>query len=112
MNKEDLQKFKERLEKEKEELEKGVEKLKIASDFGDDTDSLEEETNESEEYGNQLALAQTFKEKVADINLALKKIEKGTYGICEKCGLEISLNILEVNQASRLCGACKKLSNN
>lgn len=108
ISKEVVQKFKERLEKEKTELEKEVKKLKVVADFGDDIDSLDEEADESEEYGNQLALAQTFKERIADIDLALDKMEKGTYGICEKCGKEIPLEILEVSPASRLCKADKR----
>ena len=106
--KEDMQKFKKRLEEEKAELEAEVDKLKVVSDFGDDVDSMEEETNESEEYNNQLAVAQSLKERIEDMELALRKIEKGTYGQCEKCGTEISLDVLEINPASRLCKNCKQ----
>lgn len=107
-NKEQIQKFKKQLEQEKSILEKEIEELKKKPDFGDDTDSLEEETDESQAYGNQLALMQTFKERVADIDFALSKIKKGTYGVCEKCGNEISIKVLEASPESRLCQTDKQ----
>lgn len=108
MKKEDLEKFRKRLEEEKSELEEEVKKLEVAADFGDDTDSLEEEADESMEDANQMAVAQAHKERIEDIELALRKMDKGTYGICEKCGKEIPLKVLEINPESRLCQDCKK----
>ena len=43
-------------------------------------------------------------EAIAD---ALEKIEKGTYGICESCGKEISYERLEAVPTARLCVECK-----
>jgi len=77
--------------------------LKIVPDFGDDIDSLEEEADESAAYDNQLALMESFKERVADIELALDKMQKNKYGICEKCGKEISIRVLEASPESKLC---------
>lgn len=79
-------------------------------DFGSDTDSGDEEADETEEFGTQLSIAQTYKEHLADVDVALKKIEKKKYGICEKCGGKISLDILEIAPESRLCQECKKKS--
>lgn len=107
-NKENIKKFKDILEKEKEGLEKEIEKLKKVPDFGNDVDSMEEETDESQAFGDQLALMQTFKERVADIDLSLSKMKKGTYGLCEKCGKEISLKVLEASPESRLCQTDKQ----
>jgi len=41
------------------------------------------------------------------ITEALDKMEKGTYGICESCGKEISYERLEAVPTARLCVACK-----
>jgi len=79
-------------------------------DFGSDVDSGEEESDESEEFGNQMAVAQEYKKRLADIDKALEKIEKKKYGICEKCGKEISLDVLEAAPESKLCKECKKLT--
>jgi len=43
-----------------------------------------------------------------NINLALEKIKKGNYGICEKCGGEIEIERLEVIPEAQFCKKCKK----
>lgn len=106
----DLEKFKNKLEEEKKSIVSKLKRLTKIPEFGSDVDSFDEETDESEEYGNQLAVAQDFKNRMTDIESALIKIEKGKYGICEKCKKEISLELLEVNPESRLCKECKKRS--
>ncbi|PIY58866.1 hypothetical protein COY97_01965 [Candidatus Wolfebacteria bacterium CG_4_10_14_0_8_um_filter_39_64] len=35
-------------------------------------------------------------------------MEKKKYGVCEKCGKKISLDILKLAPESRLCKECKK----
>lgn len=103
MNKQDLEKLKNKLNEEKSELEREVKKLKVVPDFGNDVDSLEEEADESAAYGDQLALMQTFKERLNDIERALDKMTEHGYGICEKCGKKISMKVLEIDPESRLC---------
>jgi DnaK suppressor protein len=109
MLKKDLQQFKNQLEKEKQEIEKELKKHRKMQRFGG-TDILDpdQETDESEEYVNQLSIVQTYKSRLADISLALKKIKNGNYGICEKCKKEISVKLLKINPESRLCQGCKK----
>lgn len=41
------------------------------------------------------------------IQAALKRIEDGTYGICEECGEDISLARLRARPVTRLCINCK-----
>lgn len=41
------------------------------------------------------------------IQAALKRIEDGTYGICEECGEDISLPRLRARPVTRLCINCK-----
>ena len=108
MTNQELEKFKKALEKVKEDLEREVKHLKDVPDFGNDIDSGEEEADESAAYGDQLALMETFKLRLDDIELALDKIAKGKYGICEKCGKEISARVLEADPESRLCQADKQ----
>lgn len=103
----DLERFKTKLEDSKKNIEKEIAKLQKITDFGSDVDSFEEESSESEQFGNQLAVAQDFRNQLADIEAALRKIEKGTYGKCEKCGKEISGDVLEIVPESRLCKNCK-----
>jgi RNA polymerase-binding transcription factor DksA len=42
------------------------------------------------------------------VDLALSKIEKGTYGICERCGNPITPERLEAIPYARLCMSCKQ----
>jgi DnaK suppressor protein len=105
-----LSQFKNWLQKNRKEILRKIKKLSRVPDFGSDVDSGEEEADESEEFANQLAIAQTYRERLADINSALNKIEKKKYGICEKCGKEISLDVLKAVPESKLCKECKRLS--
>ncbi|MBN2197748.1 TraR/DksA family transcriptional regulator [Candidatus Wolfebacteria bacterium] len=105
-----LLQFKNQLIKTGNILKEKIKELSKVPEFGEDVSADDEESNETEEFGNQLSVAQNYKEQLAEIDNALKKIESKEYGICEKCGEEISLDVLEVAPESRLCKKCKKLS--
>lgn len=109
MKKKNIKQLKKQLEKEKKEIEKELEGHSKVPDFGSDVDQ-DQETDESGDFGNQLSIYQTFKNWLADVESALRKIGKGKYGICEKCGKEISPDLLKINPESRLCKECKKLA--
>ncbi len=102
-----MEKFKKKLEENKIEIEKEIKKLEQITDFGNDVDP-DEETDESEEYGNQLGVVQVYKTRLEQINEALAKIEKGEYGICANCGKKIEMDVLELAPESQLCQECKK----
>jgi DnaK suppressor protein len=46
------------------------------------------------------------KEEIKETNLALDKMESGSYGICELCGKSIPLKRLKALPATRLCRKC------
>lgn len=112
MDNKELLQLKNQLEKKKKDLEKRLKKFQKVPEFGSDVDSFDEETDESEEFANQLAVAQDFKNHLADIELTLKKIKENRYGGCEKCKKEISLDILNIVPESRLCQKCKRVITN
>ncbi len=64
--------------------------------------------DEVEEYGNLLAIEFNLETRLKDINSALDKIKKGKYGICEKCGKEISLKRLDIIPEAKTCLSCRK----
>src|SRR3989344_3605370 len=101
MLKKNIEQFNKKLEKEKMEIREELEKHKKMPRFGSETTDPDQETDESEEYGNQLSVVQTYKERLADIDSALKKIKNGKYGVCEKCKKEISLKLLKIDPESR-----------
>lgn len=53
-----------------------------------------------------LSLEYSFELKLKDINMALEKIEKGTYGICEKCGKKIDEERLVACPEAKTCLKC------
>ncbi|MDQ3575638.1 MAG: TraR/DksA C4-type zinc finger protein, partial [Actinomycetota bacterium] len=54
-----------------------------------------------------LALSAQARAAVEDIDLALGKITRGTYGDCERCGQPIPKARLKALPQARLCVACK-----
>jgi RNA polymerase-binding transcription factor DksA len=102
-----IEEYKKRLEKERTLLLAEIKQNERPTDFGSDTENPDEETDESEEFGNQLAIAQDLKNRLDEIDAALGKIYAGNYGICEKCGKPIGREVLDVIPESRLCKNCK-----
>ncbi|MBI4919824.1 TraR/DksA C4-type zinc finger protein [Candidatus Azambacteria bacterium] len=47
------------------------------------------------------ALSDRLELRLRDVNGALEKIEKGTYGTCETCGAEIPEDRLKANPAAK-----------
>lgn len=106
MNQETLNGHKKKLEAEKVSLMAEVDRVQKPSDFGSDIDGFDEKTDEAEEIGNQESIAAALKDRMGEIDVALSKINSGTYGVCEKCGNEIEEEVLKVNPESRFCKAC------
>ena len=74
------------MEKERALLAAEIAKDEKPVDFGSDIDHGDEESDKSEQVGDQLAAAQDLKSRLNEIDIALGKIQTGTYGVCEKCG--------------------------
>ena len=74
-------------------------------DHGD----IEEAADEVEEYTSRLPIEFNLEIKLRDINISLKKIEKGCYGKCEKCEKPISKERLKVYPEARTCAKCQKV---
>lgn len=108
---ENKEKIKSILEKQKINLENQIRELEKVPDFGDDVDHLEEEADETEGFGNQLSVSAELRERLADVDSALRKMDDGKYGICEKCGGKIEHEVLESVPESRLCRECKLREN-
>ncbi len=64
-----------------------------------DTD-LEESADEVEEYEVRRATADDLEMRLRDVNAALERIEKGTYGISIKTGKPLSVERLRANPAA------------
>ena len=58
------------------------------------------------ERGEVEALAGSLRESLNDVEAALVKLDKGTYGTCEGCGQAIAPARLEAKPGARLCMEC------
>lgn len=75
------------------------------TDFGEKDD---DNISEVEIFERDLNLEETLEFSIDKINKALKKIEEGTYGICEKCEKPIEEGRLKVFPSATACMKCKK----
>ena len=55
-----------------------------------------------------IGILQNSEAELCDIDLALAKIDAGTYGTCEGCGSRISKGRLKALPFARLCIECKQ----
>ncbi len=99
MTNEQLQHYKELLIAERDRLNHEIKKLETPPLF-EDVPGDEDDVDESTEYFNTTASAGDLRHELGNIEHALLKIEKGTYGICEATGKEIPTEVLEVNPAA------------
>lgn len=84
------------------ELERLRDALKVEVDVDaeeGDPDLIEREKN--------VALVSQLEVKQAGVQAALRSIEKGKYGVCERCGKEIDPERLEVRPDATLCLPCQ-----
>lgn len=113
----DTDQFKKKLADEREVLVKelnnvGTIKNEGASDWQakpDDTETSLPDANEVSDhissYENNNALVLELEGQLHEVDIALGKIEKGTYGVCETCGKEIEIDRLEAYPSARTCKA-------
>ncbi|MDO8717049.1 MAG: TraR/DksA C4-type zinc finger protein [Dehalococcoidales bacterium] len=80
-----------------------AEERREGSPFG----KREEEATESFELEKRLALEKQIRAKLGEIEHALSKFEKGTYGLCDICGQPINPERLEALPQANLCMSCK-----
>lgn len=106
LTKEQLAEIKEKLIAQKADTERQLELLKKGRDFGDDVDSYDEEADEAETAANTLEIEQVLKEKLARTENLLKKLEKGEYGVCEKCETGMGYEFLKENPDAFFCTKC------
>ena len=70
--------------------------------------SPDEGMEEVEEFETNLNVHHHLEHRLEEIKIALAKIKKGNFGLCEKCGEEIPLARLEANPAAAVCVKCSK----
>ena len=76
--------------------------------FPDPTDRASMESDRNFE----LRIRDRERRLIGKIKDALDRLELGTYGICEICGEEISMERLKARPVTTLCIDCKKMQEN
>jgi DnaK suppressor protein len=104
-----------RLESEQKRLMGELEQLQASARPSDERregspfGKREEEATESFELEKRLALEKQIKDRLAEVEHALRKFEDGTYGLCDNCGQPIDPARLEALPEANLCLNCKAL---
>lgn len=68
----------------------------------------EDSAVEVAQYSDNLTLERTLESTLRDVNAALERIKKGTYGICKYCKKPIDARRLTARPTSSSCVECKK----
>jgi len=111
LNKKELKKFQELLEeKRKLVLERARQMLSVENMALDTNDLPDEMDLASSEYLQSFEFRLRGREKslLSKLDLALKKIEDGSFGICEICEEPIGKKRLEARPETTLCIKCKE----
>ena len=121
MNKNLIEELKKALEKEKSDIEEQLKKFatkdkKLPGDWdtrfpnfngGQGSSRMETAADEVEEYSTLLPIEHNLEIRLENINSALGKVEKGKYGICEKCDKGIPVERLKISPEARFCLKCE-----
>jgi DnaK suppressor protein len=65
-------------------------------------------SHSTEERSRLISVVRALRSNLLDVQRALEKMDKGTYGICERCGREIAVERLEALPWAVLCIDCKQ----
>ena len=110
LTKKELKRFQELLEEKRRAVLERARKT-LSEDMTLDTDDLADEMDlASSEYLQSFEFRLRGREKslLVKLDLALKKIEEGTFGICEMCEEPIGKKRLEARPETSLCIRCKE----
>ena len=67
-----------------------------------------DDSSESEEGNKIAALKAIISGRLHGVKLALQKLRRGSYGICDRCGKKIDPARLKVVAEARYCISCEK----
>ena len=80
------------------------------TDFPNHGDKEDENAAEVAMFEKNLSMEKTLEISLFNVNKALKKIDEGNYGICEKCERPINPERLNAFPSATACMKCKEKS--
>lgn len=75
--------------------------------FVDDA-GFSDRSHSTQERSRLIAVVETLRSNLKDVERALERIDDGTYGLCERCGKPIDPDRLEARPWALLCMDCKQ----
>jgi RNA polymerase-binding protein DksA len=100
------------LESERETLRREIAAEGGAPDSGDLGMDLErgfaDSAHVTAERARVVAMLERLRRNLREVGAALERIDRGTYGRCERCGRAIGRERLEALPSARLCITCKQ----
>jgi RNA polymerase-binding transcription factor DksA len=113
LSEEELSDFRANLEAERDSIDEelAAHGRKVGSDWEGRSTSKGEESDPTdsadniEELATNVPLVEELEARRREIDKAIVKMEKGTYGVCDVCKAEIPLDRLEANPAAVTCVA-------
>ncbi len=102
-----------KLQQERSKIIGQIKELKEGDPFSDPAhvnDNAAIDTDAREQIGHDTIEAEVkdLQRRLEDVELALKKVSKGTYGICDKCHKTIPIPRLELIPEAHFCVECEK----
>lgn len=85
--------------------------INFNADFPDYGDSAEDNAVEVADYAKNLSVERELEKDLRDIEKAIKKMDDGSYGVCNHCGEPIEVERLKVRPESGSCVSCKNAIN-
>ena len=110
----ELERYRDLLNDAKDALRKQLMEMGADPDQENTVDGLDfdfgfaDSAQSTAERNKVLAVIERLRENLHDVNVALGKIDKGTFGVCERCGEAINPERLEAIPYARLCVKCKQ----
>ena len=118
MNKEELAKFREQLEKQRKQLASGIDHIEkdmlnksqrdSSGDLSGYSFHMADQATDNFDTEFTFDLASNEQRFLNEIEDAIKRIEDGTYGVCEECEKLISVKRLKAVPYARLCIKCQE----
>ena len=108
MNPDDLREFREALLARRGDLLEEADRT--AHGMGDEVETFPDPTDRGSHEGERnlvLRIRDRERKLLSKVEEALARMEAGTYGFCEECGLTIGIERLRARPVTTLCIECK-----
>jgi len=113
-----IKQFRKRLAEERAGLEASLQEIEARTSKRDPLDAMVEEQDfddapsdaatDTLDRGTEMALEENIRALLDEIDAAVDKIERGTYGTCDNCGQPIKMARLERIPSATFCVECQE----